>query len=76
LRPGLTLAVTAGPIHQHARKVELHVTDAGDPVPGARVTAGGKHATTGPSGRATLTVAAGHPLAATASKAGYVPATS
>ncbi|MDA0159079.1 FAM171 family protein [Solirubrobacter ginsenosidimutans] len=76
LRPGLTLEVSAGPIHNHFRTVKLRVTDAGDPVAGAHVTVGGQHATTGTSGRATITVPAGHSLAATATKAGYVRATS
>jgi hypothetical protein len=68
--------VSAGPIHNHFRKVKLRVTDAGDPVAGADLSVGGQRATTGATGRATITVQAGHSLAASATKTGYVPATS
>ena len=53
LYPGLT--VTASPSHFIGKaKVTFTVTDAGVPVPGARVSAGGKSATTGSTGKATI----------------------
>jgi hypothetical protein len=55
--------------------VVFRVTDAGDPVAGATVRAGGKTLKTNAAGRATLTSAARGRVKATASKAAYAPAT-
>jgi hypothetical protein len=51
------------------------VSDAGSPVKGAKVTAGGDSATTNAVGRAKLELTAKHALKTTASDAGYVGAT-
>ena len=66
--PGLTLKCSA-------RKggATCRVTDAGAPVGGVKVRAGGKTATTAGSGVASLTLGSGR-YAATATKAGYSPA--
>ncbi|WP_028067359.1 hypothetical protein [Solirubrobacter soli] len=69
LRPGLSLAARRA----HG-KVELTVTDAGDPVAGARVTLAGRHGVTDAAGTATITTR--HSGRASATKAGYVRATS
>ena len=46
---------SASPSHFIGKaKVTFTVTDAGVPVPGARVSAGGKSATTGSTGKATI----------------------
>lgn len=76
LRPGLTLAARP---HTFTRKamVVFTVTDAGEPVEGARVTAGGKSATTGEDGKASIELgpySSARRLKAKATKAGYVPA--
>jgi hypothetical protein len=62
---------------KHAvRRLALRVTDAGDPVGGARITLGGKRFTTAASGRVTAVLpVAGRQLSATAAKAGYASAT-
>jgi len=62
--PGLTISMSGS---------RVTVTDAGDPVPGARITAGGRKATTDARGQATISVPAGTALRATA--AGYATAT-
>jgi hypothetical protein len=54
--------------------VRFVVTDAGDPVGGARVKLRGRSATTNSSGVATVTTTRG-PGTATATKRGYVAAT-
>ncbi len=56
-------------------KVVFSVADAGDPVAGATVKAGGKTLKTNASGRATLAPAPAGRVKATASKAAYAPAT-
>ncbi len=56
-------------------KIVFRVTDAGDAVAGATVKAGGKTLKTNATGRATLAKAPGARVKATASKAGYAPAT-
>jgi hypothetical protein len=66
--PGLTLKCVAKRTGATCR-----VTDAGAPVAGAKVRAGGKTATTAGSGMASLTLASGG-YAVTATKAGYSPA--
>jgi hypothetical protein len=54
--------------------IAFRVTDAGDPVAGATVKAGGKTLKTNAAGRATLTKAPAGRVNATASKAAYAPA--
>ena len=56
-------------------KIVFRVTDAGDPVAGATVKAGGKSLKTAANGTATLSPAPKGRVKATASKAGYAPAT-
>jgi hypothetical protein len=56
------------------KSIVFRVTDAGDPVAGASVKAGGKTLKTNASGRATLAKAPSGRVKATASKAGYAPA--
>jgi hypothetical protein len=55
--------------------IAFRVTDAGDPVAGATVKAGGKTLKTNAAGRATLTKAPAGRVKASASKAAYAPAT-
>jgi hypothetical protein len=83
LQAGLTLDVTKLTVaakHQPHGKpklrahVSVKVTDAGDPVKGAKVTVAGASKTTGPAGTATLTVPARSRLTVTARRAGYVDA--
>ncbi|MDQ4125021.1 MAG: hypothetical protein M3134_05410 [Actinomycetota bacterium] len=76
LRPGLTLAVRPRTFTRRATVV-FTLTDAGDPVAGARVTAGGKSATTDEDGKASIELgpySSARRLKAKATKAGYVPA--
>jgi uncharacterized membrane protein len=68
LLPGLTLKAKP---KQGA--IVLTVRDAGDPVKGARVRAGGKSAKTGANGKATIELKAGG-YKATAAKKGYASA--
>ena len=56
------------------RTIIFRVLDAGDPVAGATVKAGGATLKTAANGTATLTQAKSAPVKATASKAGYVSA--
>ncbi len=56
------------------RTITFRVLDAGDPVVGATVKAGGKTLKTAANGKATLRQAKSAPVKATASKAGYVSA--
>jgi hypothetical protein len=77
LRPGLTLVARPRTFTRKAT-VEFTVTDAGDPVPGARVTAGGKSAMTDDDGKASITLgpySSARRLTAKATRTGYVPAT-
>jgi hypothetical protein len=74
VRPGLSVAVSPDSLRRgDSRKLTITVTDAGEPVPGAKVTARGRSATTNSKGRATLTVTAprARSFAVAASKAGY-----
>lgn len=71
--PGLTLVrERVRRLPNARREITFRVLDAGDPVGGARVTAGGRSATTGADGRAKLVVT-GQPRAR-ARKPGYTPA--
>jgi hypothetical protein len=77
LRPGLTLAARPRTFTRRATVV-FTVTDAGDPVAGARVTAGGKSAMTDDDGRASIDLgpySSARRLKAKATKGGYAPAT-
>ncbi len=56
-------------------RIVFRVTDAGDPVAGATVKAGGKTLKTNASGRTTLVQAPAVRVRATASKPAYAPAT-
>ncbi len=56
------------------RTITFRVLDAGDPVAGATVKAGGKSLKTAGNGQATLKQASNARVKATASKAGYAPA--
>jgi hypothetical protein len=68
IRPGLTLVATGG------KTQSFRVLDAGDPIAGAKVKVAGRSLTTNAKGRATADLKAGR-YAATASKSGYVGAT-
>ncbi|MDQ3953691.1 MAG: hypothetical protein M3279_12145 [Actinomycetota bacterium] len=73
VRPGLTLAARPRTFTRRATVV-FTVTDAGDPVEGARVKVDGKSATTDGEGRAEITLGpygSGRRLTARATKAGY-----
>jgi hypothetical protein len=54
--PGLTLRANRRRLPAERRTVTFTVTDAGDPVPGATVRAGGQTATTNARGKATLSL--------------------
>jgi hypothetical protein len=58
----------------NGRVITVRVADAGDPVSGASVKAGGKTLNTAANGKATLRQARAARVKATASKAGYAPA--
>jgi hypothetical protein len=68
LLPGLTLTAKQG----KGAKVVVKVTDAGDPVKGAKVALGNRSKPTGANGTASFTIAPGRHQAK-ASKAGYAP---
>jgi hypothetical protein len=73
--PGLTLAASPRKVRRdEPTTVRFTVTDAGDPVKGAKVTAGGQSGTTDRRGRVTLSVRARKPLKAKASHSGYTAA--
>jgi hypothetical protein len=72
LLPGLTLVRTRLVRRSSGAAVTFKVLDAGDPVAGARVRAGGRTAVTGAGGTATLLLRRSG--VATAAKAGYVGA--
>jgi hypothetical protein len=80
LRPGLTLSAAPARLPvgtRSARDVVLKVTDAGQPVAGARVTLAGERATTGARGTATLAVGPfgrSRTLTASATKDGWTTA--
>ena len=73
--PGLTLvrSATARRGKSKSYTVTFSVLDAGDPVAGARVAAGGRSASTGANGRATIVLRRGRTRVA-ASRSGYVGA--
>ena len=73
--PGLTLLRSGPGRSRPGRKyaVTFSVLDAGDPVAGARVSGGGRAATTAANGRATLTLRRGS-VRVTAAKSSYVGA--
>jgi hypothetical protein len=74
--PGLTLTAAPSTLHRgRSTRVTFAVTDAGDPLNGARVRAAGLSAATNSKGKATLELTAQHSLKATATRAGYVPGT-
>jgi hypothetical protein len=76
IRPGLTVAARPARLRRGGRTdVRFTVTDAGDPVKGARVTAAGASGKTNGKGRVTLTLrGSGSRLAAKATRTGYVSA--
>ena len=73
--PRLTLTASTKP-SGNGRTVVFRVLDAGDPVQGATVKAGGKSLKTAANGQATLTQPSPSRVTASASKAGYAPAAS
>ena len=75
LLPGLTLAATPGKVRKgRTTTVRFTVRDAGDPVKGAEVKAGGESGTTDRKGRVALDLP-GKAVTATATHGGYVKAT-
>lgn len=75
VRPGLTLKAKPGAVRRGKDvKVTFRVLDAGDPVKGAKVRAGGDSAKTNAKGRVTLTVHAGKRATARATAPGYTGA--
>jgi hypothetical protein len=73
--PGLTLLVKGTPRRGKSTKLTFTVLDAGDPVKGARVEAGGDSGTTSAAGKVALTVHAARKLTAHATASGYTTAT-
>jgi hypothetical protein len=75
VRPGLTLTAKPGSVRRGKDvKVTFRVLDAGDPVKGATVRAGGHSGKTNRKGRVTLTVHAGRKASARATAPGYTGA--
>jgi hypothetical protein len=75
VRPGLTLKAKPGAVRRGKDvKVTFRVLDAGDPMKGARVRAGGDSGRTNRKGRVTLTVHAGRKAEARATAPGYTGA--
>jgi hypothetical protein len=75
IHPGLTLKAKPGAVRRgSATKVKFTVLDAGDPVRGAKVKAGGASGRTGAKGTVKLTVHAGRRLKARATAPGYTGA--
>ncbi len=75
LLPGLSLKAVPRKLRRgETRKVRFTVTDAGDPVAGATVRAGGRSGKTGADGRAKLRLKGRAGLRARATQRGYVPA--
>ena len=74
--PGLTLLATPTKLHRgKTSRVTFKVLDAGDPVAGARVRAGGKAGTTNAKGKVTLTIVGrNRSVGATVTAKGYVGA--
>ncbi|MDQ3981630.1 MAG: hypothetical protein M3271_02995 [Actinomycetota bacterium] len=76
MRPGLTLTANPRTFTRKA-KVVFTVTDAGEPVQGARIAVAGKSATTDAAGKAEISLgpySSPRRLAAKATRAGYRPA--
>jgi hypothetical protein len=72
IRPGLTLRVRPRAVRRGVgTSVRFTVLDAGDPVQGARVTAGGEAGQTNGDGRVTLAITARQRLRARAKHTGY-----
>jgi hypothetical protein len=75
VRPGLTLKAKPGAVRRGKDvTVRFRVLDAGDPVKGAKVRAGGDSGKTNGKGRVTLTVHAGKKAKARATAPGYTAA--
>jgi hypothetical protein len=74
--PGLTLTATSRTVRRdRPTTVQFRVTDAGDPVRGARVKVGPLSRVTAANGRVALTISAGtRAVRASATAKGYVPA--
>jgi hypothetical protein len=73
--PGLTLTGQPAKLHRgHRTKVTFVVTDAGDPVKGAKVQADGRSGATNSKGEVKLQLTAQHTLKAAASDVGYIAA--
>jgi hypothetical protein len=72
--PGLTLLVRGTPRRGRDTALQFTVLDAGEPVRGAKVTAGGVSGTTSATGKVTLTVHAGSKLTARVTAPGYTAA--
>lgn len=72
--PGLTLSAKPSRLPRRGQKVVFHASDAGDPVRGVRVTAGGASGVTARDGAVTLRLP-GRAVKARATKTGYTPAT-
>jgi hypothetical protein len=72
---GLTLVAKGTPHRGKAGKLTFSVLDAGDPVKGAKVKAGGASGKTGANGKVTLSVRpTGRSLTAHATRSGYTAA--
>jgi hypothetical protein len=75
IRPGLTLRARPGRLQRgEPTEVRFTVSDAGAPVQGARVAAGGESGTTDGNGRVELSLTARRPVTARATRSGYVAA--
>jgi hypothetical protein len=74
--PGLTLKARPGRLRKdRTTDVRFTVSDAGDAVKGAKVTASGKAGTTDAQGRVTLSLRSRRPVTARATRSGYASAT-
>jgi hypothetical protein len=73
--PGLTLRAGVGrKVAKGLRRVRFTVTDAGDPVKGAKVSVGGRRATTDADGEAVIRATTGRSHVARATRSGYTGA--
>ena len=76
IRPGLTLQARPRRLRRGERtEVRFTVSDAGAPVQGAKVAAGGESGTTDGKGRVILALTARRPVTARATRSGYTAAT-